>query len=754
MILVRLRVLTWVFLLLLVAVDVRLAHLQFVASDFWRSEAAVTRTDGEAVAFRRGALLDRFGRPLAFGEIDQTLEIVYFDFRRETAIGRLHAGSKLRHEVMGRPGVAPRIRDVVARPAEFAAALLDESEASIAPLPRRVRDDYGFYVRSLLELSPDEYRAARARLAPDAGYRGLVEDATAKIAAAVLAQAQALADLAAATGLASGELLALIESKVDDVERRIAEAIESSPTPADARQLLAFRRDYENRRQLLVRGIPYGAVFLVNMRPEQYLGIEVFDVDARRYAQKYEGLSPALIGWVGDTTPEICATTRRHELRLRELDALDPEQIDDETAAEIERLRNLIRHEDYLPDEQFGVAGLEAALEPALRGVRGFKRVTRDRAGVDRELIDQRPSIPGQDVTLALDAELQLAAERVLDRFHHPSAIVLLDPSDGAIRALASYPNPRREEIRRDYAQLAADPDQPLFQRAYRMPGNPPPPGSIFKLIAAAAGLEKGVMSEFTTQVCEQLYPVGNRTMKCLHRHGSIDLKTALAKSCNIFFYKEAAAVGLDEMQDMARRFGYGTPSGFGDPETLGLQGVARSIGEHAYPFQTGHGVGFTLQTAIGHGAVDDITPLQLATLIAPFANGGSRVRPYLVDRIGANPAPRTPPQPLGLKPWTIDVVRRAMQLVAEPGGTVGPTEGIDLRPFKVAGKTGTPQSVENRGGKSVEVDHAWFAGYFPYDRPKLAFAIYAEARTGGGGRTGRPILYDLLTQPESEPYR
>jgi cell division protein FtsI/penicillin-binding protein 2 len=749
MILPRLRIITWVFVVLFIAVDVRLAHLQFVARDFWMSEARATQEDGESVPFRRGALLDRFGKPLAIGEIDQTLNVLAWTFRRETPIGIVVGGMRHLIEHCGRSDLrVPQVHEVVQQPAQWVKALLEMDQARLAQTTQRYAADYGFYARRVLELTEQEFREKVKTLPETEPYRSLRADAVERAVERIEEHAAALDDLARAIGQTRAELLFAIDEKLGEVEEMIRGAVAASATPPDSKQLRAFRRDYENRVQLLARGIPYKAVFLVNMAPGRFTGLSIRDVDSRRYPSKYEDLAPTLIGWVGEATPEVCERTRRNELRLRELESRDGEMIDDQIAREIEQLRTTLRHDDYLPEEQLGREGLEAVLEPVLRGHRGWKIVRRDRERNDIELLDQKPAIDGQDVSLTLDADLTLACQRVLERASYDGAIVLLDPKDGAIRAMASRPSPTRHDLENDYGKLATDDRRfPLFHRAFRTPGNPPPPGSVFKVIVAAAGLESGDLAEYTTADCEFRYEVFGKTLRCLGTHPGIDLKTALAKSCNIFFYKVAPSIGYTAIVDMARRFGIGNSSGFGDPKKLGLEGEARSIGEMAFlPPPKQQSALYLLQTAIGHGGFDDITPLQVATFIAPFANNGYRITPYLVDRIGENEAPRTPSARIGLKSSTLDIIRRAMEMTCEPHGTAGPVDGIDLRRWKVAGKTGTPQ-------EAGDIDHAWFAGYFPHDHPRLVFAILQQNTESGGGRTCRPLLFDLLNQPELEAY-
>ncbi|MFH0943773.1 MAG: penicillin-binding transpeptidase domain-containing protein [Planctomycetota bacterium] len=741
MILKRLHVLGWIFAILMSLVEAQLVHLQFGTREFWESEARASRIGGQPVPFQRGGIYDRYGRPLAEGETVNRLIMTYQQFRKETVIGQLIGGGRLLADISGRP--APRVRDVLERPTAWIRLVLGAEASELSALTDREAADYGFYARNLLAMDEAPFRSLMEE-SEERGmsYLELVPGCLEKVYVGVEEQASALRDLAASVDLEHAEFIDLLDraiQEVRDAAQRTIERFAVAPTPS---QRAAIFKDHESRPRVLSGAVSYQTVFLVNLVPERFVGCEVVDVTRRSYPERAQDISPALIGWVGFPTDEMLGLAEDDSQRYQELRSRPPEEIDGETAEHIDWLRQQIRHYDYRADEEQGRAGLEALLEPVLRGKRGWRIVERDSAKQDTRLLEMTPPQNGQDVRLTLDLDLQRACERVLAKNGQNGAIVLLDPRDGAIRAMATWPNPTRQQIRKDYADLLKDPDWPLHQRAYRPPGNAPPPGSVFKVVATAAALEAGVITPATTFNCQHYYQVGQTPLKCMGSHGEIDLVTALKKSCNIYFYELSRHLPLKLVLGMAQRFGLGQASGFGDAERLGLPAPARSIGELDCPFQTGSGVTFGMRTLIGHGAIDDVTPLQIATMMAPFANGGMRVRPFLIDAIGGRRAPRDAPVSIGLKADTVATVRKGMIAATEEDGTAQPRGGYDLRPFRVAAKTGTSQDASR-------VDHAWIAGFFPYDQPEFSFAVFLEHVGKGGGAAGTPVLGELLSQPE-----
>ena len=225
---------------------------------------------------------------------------------------------------------------------------------------------------------------------------------------------------------------------------------------------------------------------------------------------------------------------------------------------------------------------------------------------------------------------------------------------------------------------------------------------------------------------------MGNRSKQCLGFHGPLDLRAAIERSCNVYFYRTALVTPRAELLRTARGLGFGSRTGIDLPgESPGKLPRLRTDGEVA-------------NFAIGQGDVW-VTPLQVAVMMAAIANGGTVVRPHLVSQGAGPPAAGH----LGLPAGALVAVRRGMHdVVHRPGGTA--QRHVHLGGLEIAGKTGTAE-VEG-----IPLDHAWFAGFAPYREPRIAFAVLVEWTEGSGGDTAAPIAASILSRlrfgPRSGP--
>jgi penicillin-binding protein 2 len=287
------------------------------------------------------------------------------------------------------------------------------------------------------------------------------------------------------------------------------------------------------------------------------------------------------------------------------------------------------------------------------------------------------------------------------------------------------------------------------------------PPGSVFKALTAVALLETGIVNPDTPVYCQGFLDTPNRH-RCWHglAHGDVDLSDALCRSCNVYFFTAARRMGANPIIDWAERFGFGRPTGIDLPGERGGNlpaqqqppGVIRQVSatstgivsdmqsDRSSPY-----MGNALGLAIGQATLT-VTPLQVARLMAAVANGGYLVTPHVArstgpalvgddesDTVGLYEPRRIP----GLSPDTLDRVREGLRkVVANPRGTG--YKRVRLEQISVAGKTGT---AEVGGGQE---DHAWFAGYVPADKPRIAFAVVLE-HGGSGGRNAGPIARSLI---------
>ncbi len=420
----------------------------------------------------------------------------------------------------------------------------------------------------------------------------------------------------------------------------------------------------------------------------------------------------------------------------------------------------------YRAGEIVGQTGLEHALEPTLRGSAGGRNVIVDVAGREVERLDEVDPVPGSDVTLAIDLDLQQAAGDAF-RADHPDnphddgrlgALVALDPRNGDVLAMVSRPAFDPNAFAggvdaRTWRGLMQDPHKPLQNRAVQ---GQYPPGSTYKAFVAAAGLEAGLITPSTRVFCPGSWWYGNRSFRCWKKegHGSVDLHTSLVRSCDVYYYQLGVRLGVDRLASFARAFNLGRLTGIGLPdEKPGLiptsEWKQRRFGVPWYP-------GETVSISIGQG-YDLATPLQLAVSYAAIANGGTLSEPRLVlrRRLADGGFTETAPKVTGtipVKPENLALVRDALRgVVEEPGGTGSKAR---VPGVLVAGKTGTSQVVRLDRFKGVKEsriplefrDHAWFVTYAPAENPEIVVAVIAE-HGGHGGSAAAPLAQKVLAR-------
>jgi penicillin-binding protein 2 len=378
------------------------------------------------------------------------------------------------------------------------------------------------------------------------------------------------------------------------------------------------------------------------------------------------------------------------------------------------------------------------------------------------EVLDEVPPVPGGRAVLALDLDLQRAAEAAfleVPEGEPPKmgAAVALDTRTGDVLALVSRPtyDPNAFAGGIDAAAwkaLSSDEWHPLQNRAIQ---NHYPPGSTHKAIVAAAALTERVITPHTRVFCPGFYRHGGRVYRCWKKggHGSVDLHRALRESCDVFFYTVGVQLQIDPMARYARSFGLGQRTGIGLPgEAPGLvpssEWKKKRFGEPWYP-------GETVSASVGQG-YNLYTPLQLAVAYAAIGNGGRVVRPRLLLRLesrAGGSAQEFPPEEAGRALAPPEVLARVMDgltaVVEEPGGTGGRARVPGVR---VAGKTGTAQVVRLQhveGLKEHEIplryrDHGWFAALAPAESPEIAVAVFVEHGLHGSSAAG-PVAQRIL---------
>ncbi|MBN67672.1 MAG: hypothetical protein CME32_00145 [Gimesia sp.] len=489
----------------------------------------------------------------------------------------------------------------------------------------------------------------------------------------------------------------------------------------------------------LASGIPREIALAISAHPERFPGIHIQVATLREYPQKT--LAPHEIG-IRHRIDE--KTLKSRQQRFPEGDPLD-----------------------YKEGDRIGKMGVERTYDRYLRGLRGLKKVVRNRQGeiIRTEIIREPKS--GDDVVLTLNTGLQDQVQDLLDESLQelragtdeqpaeqtdPAAggcIVVLDVRTGAIVATASAPrydlnlllHPTPEE----WQAVLNDPRRPLFPRATQMML---PPGSTFKALTSIALMESGKVDPDEPFICRGYLDRPDRHRDYIYRHygvghNELTLTRALRESCNVYFFQAARTMGPEAIHHWADQLGFGKPTGIDIPGERGghLPDPSPPKSEKKSPWYPGD----TLGMAIGQSRLT-VTPLQIARLMAVVANDGEMVVPHLAHSVVPSAESSTTTRQMisyprlyvsGIHPGTLERVREGLiEVVAHPRGTGYKT--VRLKEITIAGKTGT---AETGGGKN---DHAWFAGFVPAQRPKYAFAVVIE-HGGSGSRVAGPVAQKLV---------
>jgi len=403
-----------------------------------------------------------------------------------------------------------------------------------------------------------------------------------------------------------------------------------------------------------------------------------------------------------------------------------------------------------------GKTGVERKWQALLNGVRGGEQVEVDAAGRRIEVISRRAPVSGANICLTIDKDLQELAEKLLSGKH--GAIVAMDPLNGEVLALASSPSydPNMFIKRidaRTWQNIVSSKDFPLQNRALT---GQYPPGSIFKIVVALAGLEEGVITPEEEIFCNGTFSLGKQKYRCWKRygHGKVNLHKALVESCDIYFYTLGRRLGVDKIAQYAKRLGLGNRTGLDlGQEKSGLIPTSEwKLRRWGVPWQAGE----TVSTSIGQSFVLT-TPIQIATLISAVFNGGRIFTPQVTKWVRKTDgeslfefSPKSP-RNAGIREEYLDLVKDALVgVVNQPHGTGSKAR---LKDLIVAGKTGTAQvvalkkeKVSKRGSKIPRKfrDHAWFVAVAPADTPRIAVSVLIE-HGGHGGSAAAPIAKELI---------
>lgn len=518
-------------------------------------------------------------------------------------------------------------------------------------------------------------------------------------------------ELARLTGIPPEEL-----ARRADIIRRRVQVIREIVAERHGRRILVREETYGSRTSIphpIVHDVDLNAVGVIGSQPDRFPGLVLVPTSKREYP--YGAVAPHVVGWLGEVTRE----------------ELDGAVNADYPPGQLKR---------YWPGDQVGRNGVEALAESILRGSRGVYR-----KGIDGNFLEDIPAVPGGDVHLTLDIALQADVEAILDRGPPDAprrrvvgAAVVLDCRTGDCLVLATAPRYDVRLVEADYPDLLRDPGGPLLNRAV---AGQYPLGSAFKAVTSTAALHEGVLTPRTILTCEGIldrdHPERFRCHIYPSGHGAIEPRTAIKKSCNVFFYQVGMLLGRqagggrdlalarDRLIRWAERMGLGHPTGIGLP------------GEASGSVQ----VGDVRNLAVGQGELL-VTPLQVAQVYGLVATDG-RMPPLRLVRELAPPADAARPG-LNLNPKYMAVIRDAFDAVVNEEGGTGYGRA-NLPDIRIAGKTGTAQA--GRGA-----DHAWFIGFAPAENPRIAFSVIVE-HGGHGGEIAGPIAREIVKACKTHGY-
>ena len=406
----------------------------------------------------------------------------------------------------------------------------------------------------------------------------------------------------------------------------------------------------------------------------------------------------------------------------------------------------------FNPSFRIGRQGVEKALDTSLRGEPGGNRVEVDARGrvVAEDIGGSRPAVPGKEVILTLDADVQ---NRALEVFGDESgACVVMDVRNGDILCMMSAPSFDPNLFvggvpTKTYRALADYERKPLLDKTIN---GTFPPGSTFKPTTALALLEAGVDPNLTV-VCTGAYRTGNRVQRCWGRHGVQNMHNAIKNSCDVYFYAMCNRAGVDNIRKAGLAVGFEHTFDIGvDNQKKGLL-PSTEWKARTFPRDPVWHPGETTSVAIGQGAIT-VNALQLAVMTSRLANGKKALQPRLIKSIGGVEQPSGAEAPdLPFKPEHIDYVRQGMIAVAnDRSGTAYRQSQLGLGDIQMAGKTGTAQ-VRNygTGSRKSEIwalkDHNLFVAFAPVDAPRYAVAVIVEHGGKGGATAGAPRAREVM---------
>src|SRR5882724_6795510 len=458
-----------------------------------------------------------------------------------------------------------------------------------------------------------------------------------------------------------------------------------------------------------------------------------------------------------DITPDELAFIESHRAELPELDTIMAHRrlyprngfmahLVGYVGEVSEQMLNQAQFDLYNPGDVVGKSGVELQYNQVLMGKNGSRQVLVNSHGKEMGQLEEKPAVPGHNLKLTVDIDLQIAAEEAMGDKN--GAMVAMDPRTGEILAMVSRPtfDPNDFAVRisrGEWNKLVTDPDKPLLNKAIQAQLAP---GSTFKIIMSVAGWQEGIAQKLNVH-CNGGATFYGRRFGCWEKggHGAVDLDKAISQSCDVFFYTLAEKLGIDRIAKYATLLGLGQKTGIDLPNEV--TGVMPSEEWKIRNFKQKWFAGETISVGIGQGAVAT-TPVQLMRAVAAISMDGRLVVPHVVNPTGLpqgyveiqryTEVKNTPFDPAG---WNL--ITDAMSKVLLPGGTAA---GAHIPGIDIAGKTGSAQivSLALRAKHQTNEDFAqngWFVGFTPRRNPDVIVCVLFE-----GGEHGR-LAARLATQ-------
>ncbi len=497
---------------------------------------------------------------------------------------------------------------------------------------------------------------------------------------------------------------------------QIVERVKRTKQAIERKNKKKMRIKEETIPYSIATDIPWESVARIETDKSFQPDIRVTTKPVRWYSQGDS--APHIIGYVGKLDEK---ETDIHNFKKRWFDSLGKDNKFES---------DYFIYKALLTDTLVGKSGIEKLYNSRLMGIPGerFEEITLDNLVVNK-IILEKPPIPGNGIFLTIDSRIQRIAEKALDGKN--GSVVLMDPWNGEIIAMATSPRYNINTLSKDFETHVRNPDKPFLHRPIQ---STLPPGSTFKVVTALAALQENKINEKSYFTCYGSIRLGTGIFRChsKHGHGLMNVEEGIQYSCNVFFFETAKRLGGPLLKEWARKFGLGSATGIELPyEKKGNIPKSRAMYE-------------TLNLSIGQGALL-VTPIQFARIMAIIANGGWYIKPHILQKITDYKGNvllnnnLKPTERIGISAKNLDIVRRSLRKVVEAG--TGRRTG--LKKFRVAGKTGTAQTVHE------DKNHAWFSGYVPFENPKYCFTAVIENTEGHGASEAGPVILKLLSELE-----